>query len=80
MLASRDGRLELVTYLVENGADLNARNENNETALNSASLNEHLEVVKYLIEKGADDVNAKNKYDNTALTLYPPKNKKFRND
>jgi ankyrin repeat protein len=47
-LSSENGHLEVVKYLVENGAD----NINN--PLRVSSENEHLSVVKYLVEKGAD--------------------------
>jgi ankyrin repeat protein len=45
--------------LVEHGADLNAKNNTNYTALILASENGNFEIVKYLVEKGAD-VNAIN--------------------
>ena len=48
--ASRKGHLDIVRYLVEQGADVTA--ENNE-AVHWASLNGHTEVVQYLVEKGA---------------------------
>lgn len=65
--ASSRGDLEAVKYLVENGADINAKNGGGETALIVAS---DLEVVKYLVEHGAN-VNAKNKNGNTPLILAP---------
>ena len=49
--ASRYGYLEMVKYLVENGADIHARNDN---ALREASRYGHLDIVKYLVENGAD--------------------------
>jgi len=42
---------ETFKHLVENGADIHARND---CALLLAAKNEHLEVVKYLVENGAD--------------------------
>jgi ankyrin repeat protein len=48
--------LEIVKFLIENGADVNA---NNGVALDYASRNGNLEIVKFLLENGAD-VNANN--------------------
>lgn len=42
------GHLEIVNFLVENGADLSARDN---YAVEWASGNGHLEIVKFLIEK-----------------------------
>ena len=49
--ASSNGHLEVVKYLVEQGADIHA---NDDLSLISASNNGHLELVKYLVEQGAD--------------------------
>jgi hypothetical protein len=49
--SSYDGYLEVVKYLVENGADIHA---NNGYALKYASQHGYLEVVKFLVENGAD--------------------------
>jgi hypothetical protein len=60
MLASLEGHLEVVRWLLEKGADVNAAEENGWTALMVASDNGHLPVVKLLVEKGADVNKAKN--------------------
>ena len=52
--------------MVENGADVDAKNKENDTALICASEKGHYEVVKYLVENGAD-VNAKGRWNETAL-------------
>ena len=68
----RSGNLEIVQYLVENGANINAKNDSGSTALMIASYEGKFEVVEYLIEKGAN-VNAKNNDGLTALdcaTIY----------
>ena len=49
--ASINGHLEIVKYLVENGADIHF-NKFNDTPLRSTSVNGHLEIVKYLIMNG----------------------------
>ena len=66
LLASRNGQLEIVKYLVEHGADLNAKDEDNETAFILASKCGHLGIAKFLVETGAD-VNAEGKFGWTAL-------------
>jgi len=53
---------EAIKYLVENGADIHARDD---LALRWAAGNCHLEVVKYLVEQGAD-IHAR---DDSALQL-----------
>lgn len=52
--------------LLAKGADVNAKNKNDGTALMAAAKNGHNEVVQVLLSKGAD-VNAENKYGRTAL-------------
>ncbi|MBA4417418.1 MAG: hypothetical protein C0392_05870 [Syntrophus sp. (in: bacteria)] len=59
-LAAKYGNLEIVTMLVEHGAEIDGGRENTgRTPLMEASGQGHVEVVKYLISKGAD-VNAGN--------------------
>jgi len=48
------------------GADVNAQNEDGDTALMFAAGNGHIEIVQELLAKGAD-VNAKDRYGKTAL-------------
>ena len=65
--AAYGGQYDVVKYLVEHGADVNAKDNNDMTPLMDAAQEGHLEVVKYLVEHGAD-VNAKHGEDWTALT------------
>ena len=61
--------LEITKYLVEEkGADINAVNKDNKTALYRAAYNNKLEVVKFLVEKGAD-VNIKTFIGNSPLDI-----------
>jgi ankyrin repeat protein len=64
--ASKEGRLEEVTRLLNSGADVNGRDKEGDTALMGASFWGHLDVVKLLLEKGAS-VNAKIKDGQTPL-------------
>ena len=57
--SARYGYLELVKYLAENGADINA---NNDYAFRQSARYGHLEVVKYLVEHGRADIHANNDY------------------
>ncbi|MEW6212975.1 MAG: HEAT repeat domain-containing protein [Acidobacteriota bacterium] len=52
--AASDGNLSGVIEALTNGADINARGEYGDTALNEAAEYGHIEVVKHLIESGAD--------------------------
>ena len=56
--ASKNGELEKVKYLVENGADIHAKNG---CALRWSAGRGHLEVVRLLLENGAD-IHAHNDY------------------
>jgi hypothetical protein len=52
--ASLDGRLPIVKYLVEHGADVNLRGgSTNTTPISLAALGGHLQVVAYLVSHGA---------------------------
>lgn len=64
--ASAQGHLEIIQYLVTNGANVNTKNKYGYTALMEAAKSGSLEIVKFLVEKGAD-VDAKDRYSATAL-------------
>ena len=69
--AAENGNIDLVGFLLELGADVNAEDDYRETqecALHYASENGHLGVVKLLLENGAD-VNAKGRWGMTPLHL-----------
>ena len=55
--------LSKVIFLVEHGADVNYKNEYNQTALSKSVLTENLDVVLYLLQHGADYTTPVHSYD-----------------
>jgi hypothetical protein len=64
--AARQGDIKTMDYLLKEGADVNAKNQNGATALFAAALNGQTEAVKFLLSKGAD-INARDVHDYTVL-------------
>ena len=60
------GHTEIVTLLLEHGADVNARSRDDGTALHAAAFLGHTETVKLLLEKGAD-ATLRNNMGGTAI-------------
>ena len=51
--ACYDGRMLIVRFLVESGADLEIANRHGHTSLMIACYRGHIPIVKYLLERGA---------------------------
>ena len=66
MLAALNGKLELVRYLTQKGADVNIRNANNDTALYLAAASGSVDIIKLPLDKGMS-VNLTNSNDRTPL-------------
>lgn len=64
--AAQKGNFELVQNLIQNGMDVNCKNEKEETALHAAAQNGDLPMVCFLIGSGAN-VNALNENLQTPL-------------
>ena len=68
MKAAWDGQVEIARYLIAAGANVNAVDDQQETALFSAIKREHIEIVQLLIDRGAR-VNVKDVRQFTPLTV-----------
>ena len=68
LMAIQDDNSQLITTLINGGADVNAKNSDGETPLFAAVWQDKPEIVTLLIKKGAD-VNAKNIDDETPLLV-----------
>ncbi|KAG6823702.1 hypothetical protein H0H87_000480 [Tephrocybe sp. NHM501043] len=55
---AQQGHLEIIKFLVEHGANVNAKGRWDETPIHKSAEQGHHEIVKFLVEHGAD-VNAK---------------------
>jgi ankyrin repeat protein len=69
--AAHNGHLHTVRFLVEKGADVNAVDSGDNTALHWASMRGHVEIVKYLLGQGADK-GLRNKQDKVPIDLAQP--------
>lgn len=65
-LAALAGQSETVKFLIEKGGDVNAKNNDTQTALHGAAFLGRIKVVQLLVENEAD-VNARNKDGQTPL-------------
>jgi ankyrin repeat protein len=61
MIASRQGYIDIVKFLVSSGANINQIGQNLYTSLIYASGEGHLDIVKFLVVNGAN-INQKNNY------------------
>ncbi len=59
---------EILEFLIENGANMNAQDQDKNTPLHLAIINGRTETAKFLIEKGAD-IDAQDQDKNTPLHL-----------
>ena len=64
--AAKNGHAETVSLLLDNGADINAKNRDGQTALHVAAKYGHDAIVSLLLDNGAD-IEAKNIDGSTPL-------------
>ena len=69
MAACNSGKLNIVKYLYDCGADYNAVCSNGNKAIHYAAYNLHLDVVKWLHINGINDFNDENFIGETPLTI-----------
>lgn len=74
IIASEHGFLDVVKYLVENGANIHA---DDESALEWAIIENNYDVVKYLIDKGANPTVKNGKFLIDASSFGYPKNSRI---
>jgi ankyrin repeat protein len=60
-LAAQLGAVEVMEFLIEHGADVNARDGRGLTPLHEAVSNEHLQAAEMLLDRGAD-ANARSEF------------------
>ena len=68
MVAAYNGNADLAKFLVDKGADVNAKTKRGSTPLMAAVQSGNKEMVKFLLEKGAD-ANAKEQLGLNAYQL-----------
>ena len=59
-LAAKEGRIDVVQYLIERGVIKDGADDYGKTAMYLAAENDHLIVVQYLNEQGADKDKVRN--------------------
>ena len=62
MIASWHGRLDIVTYLVEQGACCNQQDSNGFTPLIKSCIKKHVEVAKFLFDKTDKNIRSRKEY------------------
>ena len=67
MLACRNGHTDAPRFLLDRGADVNARGFFAATALHWAAINGHAETVRFLLGEGADPALRDREFDSDAL-------------
>ena len=68
-MAAFEGYYDIVSYLIESGADVDLTSRNGATALHAASQEGHLEIVRILVDDGKADVDIKMNDGATAMDL-----------
>ncbi|ORY20255.1 ankyrin [Neocallimastix californiae] len=64
-----DNSLEIIEYLIENGADINYKDKNDMSLILTACYFNKLSIIKYLITNNKADINTKNNNNDTLLII-----------
>jgi len=56
-------QMSFLEFFIDNGTEINSRNDKLETPLHLSSLNGHLQIVEYLVNHGADVNLENNRYE-----------------
>ena len=67
-IAAWKGHLSVVSFLAENGADLEKKEKSGLSPLHVAVANNHLDIVRYLVEQGADKDSVDSDGDTPLIT------------
>jgi ankyrin repeat protein len=67
VLACRNGHTDAARFLLERGADVDARGFFGATGLHWAAINGHVDTVRFLLEAGADATLRDTQFDSHAL-------------
>lgn len=69
--AAENGELDILTYLLENGINIDTRNEYGDSALHLAAENGHINTMKLLLDSGLNkDVTDNNGWTPLKLAVY----------
>ena len=63
MYAAQEGHEEILRLLLENGADVNAKDRSKKTALHMAADKGHVSTLKLLLKNGADINSVSSAFD-----------------
>ncbi len=74
MIATLVGHGEIVNYLLQRGANIDARNASGLSSLHAAAYGGHTDIVKLLVAKGANVNDASNRFGVTPLHLASEEN------
>jgi Ankyrin repeats (3 copies) len=67
ILACRNGHTDAARFLLDRGADVDARGFFGATALHWAAINGHAETVRFLLDQGADPALRDGEFDSDAV-------------
>ena len=73
LIAASEGNLKLVKSLIKAGADINSRNEDNDTGLHISARQGHTKIVRTFLENSID-VNSRGSKGMTALMIAAEQN------